>query len=56
MQAVVAQAIRGGVEQVCDRGGRGEGVEEVDEEGRVIAAAGFEEEFARRGALGVRGG
>lgn len=63
MQGVPAHGVARGVEQVDERRGgrrrrRGrrvvgvvEGGDEVREEGGVVAPAGLEEEFARRGAL-----
>ena len=51
VQAIVANAVGGGVEEVGDFFGGGDGCEDFVEEGGVVAAAGLEEEFAGGGAL-----
>ena len=50
VETVVAYAVGGFVEQFRDLGG-GLRVEDFGEEGGVVAAGGFEEEFARGGTL-----
>jgi len=56
MQTILPHAIRSRIQQLCDFLRRREAVEEGVEERGVVAAAGFEEEFAGGCALVVWGG
>lgn len=51
MQTIIPHPIRRRVEQMRYLLGRGEGGEQVREQGGVVAAARFEQEFAGGGAL-----